>query len=90
MVVPRRHELTDREWALLEPLLPPPHGYGRPSHDHRRILSGILFVLHTGVPWRDMPEHYSPWQTVYSRFRRWTGCGAGCGPATCERSIPER
>jgi transposase len=56
----------------LEPLLPPPRGHGRPYHDHRRILNGILFVLHTGVPWRDLPERYGPWQTVYSRLRRWT------------------
>jgi transposase len=66
MVIPRRHELTDEEWALLEPLLPPPRGQGRPYQDHRRILNGILFVLHTGVPWRDLPERYGPWQTVYS------------------------
>jgi transposase len=56
----------------LEPLLPPPRGHGRPYHDHRRILNGILFVLHTGVPWRDLPERYGPGQTVYSRLRRWT------------------
>jgi transposase len=75
MVVPRRHELTDAEWGLLEPLLPPQRGQGRPAHDHRQILNGILFVLHTGVPWRDLPERYGPWQTVYSRFRRWTARG---------------
>ena len=75
MVIPRRHELTDEEWALLEPLLPPPRGHGRPPQDHRRILNGILFVLHTGVPWRDLPERYGPWQTVYSRLRRWTARG---------------
>jgi transposase len=61
MVVPRRHELTDAEWALLESLLPPQRGHGRPCHDHRRILNGILFVLHTGVPWRDLPERDGPW-----------------------------
>ena len=49
MVVPRRHELTDEEWALLAPLLPSQRGAGRPYHDHRRILNGILLVLHTGV-----------------------------------------
>ncbi len=74
-MIPRRHELTDTEWALLKPMLPPQRGHGRPAHDHRRILNGILFVLHTGVPWRDLPERYGPWQTVYSRFRRWTARG---------------
>ena len=39
--------------------------------DHRRILNGILWRLHTGAPWRDIPERYGPWQTVYGRFRRW-------------------
>jgi transposase len=53
----------------------PPLGHGRPYQDHRRILNGILFVLHTGVPWRDLPERHGPWQTVYSRLRRWTARG---------------
>lgn len=75
MVVSRRHELTDEEWALLEPLLPPSRGHGRAYHHHRRILNGILFVLHTGIPWRDLPERYGSWQTVYSRLRRWTRQG---------------
>jgi transposase len=53
----------------------PARGQGRPYLDHRRILNGILFVLHTGIPWRDLPERYGPWQTVYSRLRRWTARG---------------
>src|SRR5215211_6275966 len=52
----------------------PRAGTGGPT-DHRRILNGILFVLHTGVPWRDLPERYGPWPTVYSRLRRWTERG---------------
>src|SRR6185312_5409 len=68
----RRHELSDEEWALLEPLLPPLQSGGRPYHDHRTILNGMLFWLHTGIPWRDLPERYGPWQTVYARFRRWS------------------
>jgi transposase len=39
--------------------------------DHHRILNGILWRLHTGAPWRDIPELYGPWQTIYGRFRRW-------------------
>jgi len=46
-------------------------GRGRPLEDHRRILNGILWRLHTGAPWRDIPEKYGPWETVYGRFRRW-------------------
>ena len=71
----RRHELSDEEWALLEPLLPPLATRGRPFHEHRLILNGMLYWLHTGVPWRDLPERYGPWQTVYARFRRWSRDG---------------
>src|SRR5437763_6100820 len=70
----RRHELSDSEWARLQPLLPPRKA-GRPRQDDRRILNGILWKLATGVPWRDLPERYGPWQTVYTRFRRWTRAG---------------
>jgi transposase len=71
----RRHELSDAEWARLVRLLPPRQTGGRPYHDHRPILNGILWILHTGAPWRDLPERYGPWRTVYSRFRRWTQAG---------------
>jgi transposase len=70
----RRHELTETEWARLQPLLPPRQA-GKPRQDDRRILNGILWKLATGVPWRDLPERYGPWQTVYTRFRRWTLAG---------------
>ncbi len=68
----RRHELTDEQWERLEPLLPPiKPEVGRPNQDHRRIINGILWRLRTGAPWRDLPERYGSWKTVYSRFRRW-------------------
>ena len=68
----RRHELSDAEWARIAPLLPPRETRGTYYRDHRTILNGMLFWLATGVPWRDLPERYGPWQTVYARFRRWT------------------
>lgn len=71
----RRHELTDEEWKLLEPVLPARATRGRYFHDHRTILNGMLYWMHTGVPWRDLPERYGPWQTVYSRFRSWSRSG---------------
>lgn len=72
----RRHELTDAQWERLAPLLPPQKPKtGRPALDHRRVVNGILWVLRTGAPWRDMPERYGKWQTVYSRFRRWRQAG---------------
>jgi transposase len=72
----RRHELTDDQFARLEPLLPPQRPpTGKPNRDHRTILNGMLWRLRTGAPWRDVPERYGPWQTVYSRFRRWRQAG---------------
>ena len=71
-----RFDLTDRQWRRLEPLLPPQRPRtGRPNDDHRRIVNGILWVLRTGAPWRDLPERYGPVGTVSSRFYRWRGAG---------------
>ena len=71
-----RGELTDSEWERLEPLLPPEKPEtGRPNIDHRRIINGILWRERTGAPWRDLPERYGPWSTVYSRFWRWREAG---------------
>jgi transposase len=72
----QRHELTDAQWERLAPLLPPAQPErGRPNHDHRRVVNGMLWRLTTGAPWRDLPAQYGPWQTVYSRFRRWQQAG---------------
>jgi transposase len=72
--MPHRHELSDAEWARLAPLLPP-RKPGRVRQDDRRILNGIVWKLATGAPWRDLPERYGSWQTVYTRFWRWTRAG---------------
>jgi transposase len=72
----RRHELTDEEWARLQPFLPPQKPpVGRPGHDLRRIVNGILWIDRTGAPWRDLPERYGPVGTVSSRFYRWRQAG---------------
>jgi transposase len=71
-----RHALSDAQWARLRRLLPPPsQGRGRPRTDDRRIVDGIVWRLATGVPWRDLPERFGSWRTVYSRFRRWQQAG---------------
>lgn len=71
-----RHAFTDEQWERLGRLLPPPpHGRGRPRRDDRTVVEGILWRLATGVPWRDLPERFGPWKTVYSRFRRWQRAG---------------
>jgi transposase len=72
----RRHELSDEQWAQLAVLLPPEKPKtGRPALEHRQVVNGILWVLRTGAPWRDLPERYGNWTTVYSRFRRWREAG---------------
>ncbi|MFJ5786502.1 IS5 family transposase [Streptomyces hydrogenans] len=66
----RRHELTDVEWEALSGLLPRSSS-GRPRLDDRRVLNGIVWKLRTGSAWRDVPDRYGPWRTLYTRFRRW-------------------
>jgi transposase len=71
-----RGELTDQEWERLEPHLPPEKpATGRTNTDHRQIINGILWRERTGAPWRDLPDRYGPWSTVYSRFWRWRVAG---------------
>jgi putative transposase len=65
-------DLTDREWALLEPLLPPAKPGGRPRSVHLRvILNGLFYVLRSGCQWRLLPRTYGPWSTVYAYYRAW-------------------
>lgn len=68
----KRHELTDEQWQLVHPILPPRTATtGRPPSDPRLMLNGAFWILRTGAPWRDLPEHFGPWQTVYDHFRNW-------------------
>jgi putative transposase len=63
-------DLTDREWAVLEPLLPPAKPGGRPrSVNLRVILNGLFYVLRSGCQWRLLPRTYGPWSTVYAYYR---------------------
>jgi transposase len=69
---PYPSDLSDQEWALLAPLLPPPKPGGRPRRvDLRTILDGIFHVLRSGCQWRLLPREYGPWSTVYGYFRTW-------------------
>ena len=71
-----RGDLTDEQWAQLQPLLPPQKPKtGRPAKDHRIIIDGIRWIIRTGAPWRDLPERFGPWRTVASRFYRWRKTG---------------
>lgn len=65
-----RHGLTDKQWALIEPLLPKPNHMGRPPRDAREMMDSHMWLLRTGAPWRDLPDWFGPWQTSYTRFCR--------------------
>ena len=68
-------ELTDQAFTRVQPLLPVDCRRGKPWRDHRQVLGGIVWKLHTGRPWRDVPERFGPWQTCYGRLRRWQADG---------------
>jgi transposase len=73
-----RWELNDERWALVEPVLRPQRradNRGRPWHDTRAVLNGVLWVLGTGAQWRELPEKYPPFQTCHRRFQNWARSG---------------
>ena len=68
----KRHELTDEQWTLVEKHFKQrKRRTGRPGRESRVMLNGVMWVLSTGAPWRDLPERFGPWQTVYHHFRDW-------------------
>lgn len=78
-----RGDLSEAEWRLLKDLLPPERGRkNRPASDNRSVVNGILWRIRTGAPWRDVPEKYGKWMTVYQRFRRWSRAGIWKAVAT--------
>lgn len=70
-------DLTDAQWALIEPYLPPPHDIGRTREvEYRAVLNAIFYVLKEGCPWRAIPKDYGVhWRTVYGLFRQWNDDG---------------
>jgi transposase len=71
-----RGDLSSQQWEKLKALLPPQKPRtGKPNHDHRLIVNGILWILRTGAPWRDLPERYGKWESVATRFYRWQKAG---------------
>ena len=71
----RRYELTDDEWAIIEPLIPAPAATGRPRRAPREMWNAIFWVLRSGAPWRDLPERFGPWESAYSHFNSWRSQG---------------
>lgn len=68
--------LSDAQWARVEPLMPSSDGQrGRPFRDHRQVIEGIIYRYRAGIPWRDLPESFGPWKTVWKRHRRFSADG---------------
>ena len=67
--------LSDDEWEAIADLFPEPAATGRPPRNRRVIFNGILWILRTGSPWRDLPEEFGPWQTVWRLFDQWNDDG---------------
>jgi len=68
--------MEDAEWAIFEPFITSIRGRsGRPASDHRRVLDGVFWIARTGAQWRDLPDEFGKWSSVYRQFRRWTLAG---------------
>lgn len=68
--------VTDEEWGVIGPLLPPERGRGcRPAQDNRRYFEGMMWIARTGAQWRHLPDEYGKWNSVFRRYRRWVTTG---------------
>ena len=70
-----RHRLTDYQWELIQDVFPAPAATGRPPNDRRMVIDGIFWILRTGSPWRDLPEEFGSYKTVWRLFDQWNGDG---------------
>jgi len=70
-----RREISDEVWGLLEPMLPAVKTAGRPWTNHRSAVEGAVWKYRTGAPWRDVPERFGKWNSIYKRFNRWAEDG---------------
>ena len=66
-----RHALTDEQWSRIEPLLPRRSQGRKSTRGDRLFVDAVLYRTKTGIPWRDLPERFGPWKSVYNRFARW-------------------
>ena len=71
-----RGVLTDDQWVVFERFLPPVKGLmGRLATPHRPVVEGIIYRYRAGIPWRDLPRDFGPWQTVWKRHHKWSADG---------------
>ncbi|EPL10047.1 ISPs1a-2 [Pseudomonas sp. CF161] len=71
----KRYEISDEPWEMIKDLIVQEQKTGRPRNNDRLMLNGVLWVLCSGAAWRDMPERFGPWSTVYQRYRDWRNRG---------------
>jgi transposase len=71
----RRHALTDEQWRRLQPVLPKPKRGPAAIRGDRLFIDAVLYRARTGIPWRDLPERFGPWKSVYNRFANWARMG---------------
>lgn len=72
----RRHEISDEQWGKIKDLLPGKSGDpGRTAEDNRGFINAVLWIGRTGAPWRDLPERFGEWNSVFQRFNRWSQRG---------------
>ena len=70
-----RHRLTDEQWTRIADLFGTRKPTGRPRRDRRQVLDGVLWILNTGAPWRDLPIEFGPWATAWDLFDKWNADG---------------
>jgi len=71
----RRYEISGEEWEVIKDKLPCQSGYQGRSTDNRLFINAVMYVAKCGIPWRDLPERFGKWNTIYVRFRRWAKAG---------------
>ena len=90
LAVTRRHDLTDAQWAALEPLLPAGRRPGRPpTWTKRQLIDGIRWRIRAGTPWRDIPDCYGSWAAAYALFRRWQRDGTWARMLTALQAVAD-
>lgn len=70
-----RHRLTDEQWVGIADLFASSATTGRPPRDRRQVFDGVLWILNTGAPWRDLPAEFGPWSTAWTSFDTWNHNG---------------
>ncbi len=85
-----RHDVTDEVWAVIEPELPGRSGsWGGIAKDNRKFINGVMWILRTGAPWRDLPRDYGDWKNTHRRFCRWRDKGHWEGLFRCLMGEPD-